>query len=255
MSSSDCPQLVYVDPAGCRRSVTLSGQSLVTLGRRPEADVCLPWDPEISRVHRRAAASERRVDRDRRGAFPERHAGQRLRVEGRRRLRDGDYTTVGYTTLTFCDPREADVDITLSEGSLRPIQTYSEQQQRVLRALCQPLLGDGEGVTPAPDKEVAEALGLASGVVARELEALACSFGFDDLPLAERGCERRSARCAADLCPTPILDTKVGAMIPASTSTVVGHPSLRRPSSARAAAYVEILALPPRTALLAASRA
>ena len=51
MSSSDCPQLVYVDPAGCRRSVTLSGQSLVTLGRRPEADVCLPWDPEISRVH------------------------------------------------------------------------------------------------------------------------------------------------------------------------------------------------------------
>jgi hypothetical protein len=186
MSSSDCPQLVYVDPTGCRRSVTLSGQSLVTLGRRPEADVCLPWDPEISRVHAELLhrSGEWIVIDD--GLSQNGTLVNGLQVEGRRRLRDGDHITVGHTTLTFCDPRDAHADITLSEGSLRPIQTYSEQQQRVLRALCQPLLGDGEGVTPAPDTEVAEALGLPPGVVARELEALARSFGFDDLPLAER---------------------------------------------------------------------
>ena len=45
------PALLYVDPTGCERSVALSGRGLVTLGRRPEADVCLPWDPEISRLH------------------------------------------------------------------------------------------------------------------------------------------------------------------------------------------------------------
>jgi len=186
MSSNDCPQLVYVDPIGCRRSVTLAGQSSVTLGRRPEADVCLPWDPEISRVHAELLhrSGEWIVIDD--GLSQNGTLVNGLPVEGRRRLRDGDYVTVGHTTLTFFDPRDAHTDVTLSEGSLQPIQTYSQQQQRVLRALCQPLLGDGEGVTPAPDEEIADALGLAPEVVARELEALARSFSFGDLPLAER---------------------------------------------------------------------
>ena len=39
-----CPVLVYLDAAGCRRSFTLADRGVVTLGRRPEADVCLPWD-------------------------------------------------------------------------------------------------------------------------------------------------------------------------------------------------------------------
>jgi pSer/pThr/pTyr-binding forkhead associated (FHA) protein len=42
---------VYLDPAGCRRSFPLSDRGVVALGRRPEADVCLPWDPSISRLH------------------------------------------------------------------------------------------------------------------------------------------------------------------------------------------------------------
>jgi len=181
-----CPQLVYLDPTGCRRSVTLAGQSLVTLGRRPEADVCLPWDPEISRVHAELLhrSGEWIVVDDGLSQNGTRVNG--LAVEGRRRLRDGDDITIGNTTLTFCDPRDGDADITFAESSLRPIRTYSEQQQRVLRALCGPLIGDGEGVMPAEDDEVAEALELPPGVVSRELDALAQSFGFGDLSLEER---------------------------------------------------------------------
>src|SRR5215212_4726728 len=181
-----CPVLMYLDPAGCQRCFSLLDRGVVTLGRRPEADVCLPWDPGISRLHAELIhrAGEWLIADD--GLSQNGTLVNGMPVEGRRRLRDGDYITVGHTTLTFFDPRDAHTDVTLSEGSLQPIQTYSQQQQRVLRALCQPLLGEGEGVTPAPDEEIADALGLAPEVVARELEALARSFSFGDLPLAER---------------------------------------------------------------------
>src|SRR5215212_9572986 len=143
MSSNDCPQLVYVDPIGCRRSVTLAGQSLVTLGRRPEADVCLPWDPEISRLHAEMLqrAGEWVIADDglsQNGTFV-----NGMRVEGRRRLHDGDLITVGSTSLTFCDPRGSSADITLALPDMQPVRTYSQQQQRVICRLCRPLLGDG----------------------------------------------------------------------------------------------------------------
>ena len=56
----------------------------------------------------------------------------------------------------------------------------------MLRALCRPLLGDGEGVSPATDEEAAERLGLPLPVVVRELDALGQSFGYGELPLDER---------------------------------------------------------------------
>jgi predicted component of type VI protein secretion system len=189
-TSSDCPKLLYVDPTGAHRAVTLAGHSLVTLGRRPEADVCLPWDPEISRLHAELLqrGGEWIIVDD--GLSQNGTLVNGLPVEGRRRLNDGDHITVGRTTLTFCDPRvdggDGSADVTLALGEMQPIRTYSEQQQQVLRAFCRPLLGDGEGVTPASDEETAAALGLPAPVVARELDALAASFGFAELPLAER---------------------------------------------------------------------
>jgi hypothetical protein len=107
-------------------------------------------------------------------------------MQGRRRLSDGDHITVGRTTLTFCDPQEEDADVTLVEGALAPIRTYSEQQLRILRAFCAPLLGDGEGVTPATDAATAQAVGVSSAVAGRELDAVARSFGYLDLPVEER---------------------------------------------------------------------
>jgi pSer/pThr/pTyr-binding forkhead associated (FHA) protein len=181
-----CPSIVYVDPTGARRSVELAGRGLVTLGRRPEADVSLPWDPEISRLHAEVLkrAGEWVIVDDglsQNGTFV-----NGIAVDGRRRLADGDLITLGRTNLTFCDPRDPGNDVTLSLSELAPVRTYSEQQQQVLRALCAPLVGDGEGVRPAGDVAVAAAVGLPVAVVGRELDAVALSFGYGDLSSEER---------------------------------------------------------------------
>lgn len=182
----DCPAIVYVDPTGTQRSVVLADRVLVTIGRRPEADISLPWDSEVSRLHAELLdrASEWLILDD--GLSQNGTYVNGVLIEGRRRLADGDLITVGRTSLTFCDPRESSIDVTLALTELQPIRTYSAQQQRVLRSLCRPLLRDGDGVRPASDEQVAEDLGLPVGVVERELDAVAFSFGFADLPLEER---------------------------------------------------------------------
>jgi pSer/pThr/pTyr-binding forkhead associated (FHA) protein len=189
-----CPVLMYVDPAGCHRSFALSDRGVVTLGRRPEADVCLPWDPGISRLHAELIhrAGEWLIADD--GLSQNGTLVNGLRVEGRRRLRDSDLITIGRTSLTFCDPgadgdtgdHRQDTLVTMSLPEMRPAWSYSEQQQQLLRELCRPLYEDGEGVQPAPDSAIAEAFGLDERVVAHELDAVAHSFGYEQLALDER---------------------------------------------------------------------
>ena len=55
------PFLVYRDGEGVQRIYALElGRRSVTIGRRDEADVSLPWDPECSRLH--AELEERLAD-------------------------------------------------------------------------------------------------------------------------------------------------------------------------------------------------
>ena len=189
----DCPVLVYLDPAGCHRSFSLSDRGVVTLGRRPEADVCLPWDPGISRLHAELVhrAGEWLIADD--GLSQNGTLVNGLPVEGRRRLRDGDLITLGRTSLTFCEPggeRDGsgpqDTDVTLSLPEMRPVLTYSEHQQQILRELCRPLREDGEGVQPAPDADIARVLAVDQQVVTRELDAVAYSFGYAEITTDER---------------------------------------------------------------------
>jgi hypothetical protein len=77
----------------------------------------------------------------------------------------------------------------LVPGELTAMPRFSEQQQRVLRALCRPLLGDGEGVVPASDEEIAAATGIELEVVEAELDLLGRLFGLDDMPRRERRAE------------------------------------------------------------------
>jgi pSer/pThr/pTyr-binding forkhead associated (FHA) protein len=188
-----CPVLVYLDPAGCHRSLPLSDRGVVTLGRRPEADLCLPWDPGISRLHAELIhrAGEWLIADD--GLSQNGTLVNGMPVEGRRRLRDGDLITLGQTSLTFCEPGtdadgsgRQDTDVTLALPEMRPMLTYSEQQQLILRELCRPLREDGEGVQPAPDPEIASELTLDHDVVARELDAVAYSFGYSEMTTDER---------------------------------------------------------------------
>lgn len=188
-----CPVLVYLDPAGCQRSVSLSDRGVVTLGRRPEADVCLPWDPSISRLHAELVhrSGEWMIADD--GLSQNGTLINGMPVEGRRRLHDGDLITLGRTSLTFCAPspeadgsERQDPDATMSLPEMRPVLTYSEQQQLVLRELCRPLREDGEGVQPAPDAEIGRVLGIDDQVIARELDAVAYSFGYSEIAPDER---------------------------------------------------------------------
>jgi pSer/pThr/pTyr-binding forkhead associated (FHA) protein len=187
-----CPLLVYVDAAGCRRDFALADRAVVAVGRRIEADICLPWDPGVSRLHAELIhrAGEWVIADDglsQNGTFV-----NGLPVEGRRRLHDGDLITVGSTSLTFCiahdddGPPHADADVTLALPEMRPSWAYSEQQRRVLRALCRPLCEDGEGVEPASERAIAAQTGIDERVVSRELDDVARHFGFGDLGVDER---------------------------------------------------------------------
>jgi len=184
------PFLAYSDDKGKERIVELDESvRTLTVGRRFEADIALPWDREVSRLHAQFEfrAGEWTVDDDgwsQNGTFV-----NEIRVDGRRRLHDGDMVRCGQTTISFRHARGASVEMTLVPGQLGATPRFSQQQQQILRELCRPLLGDGEGVTPASDGEIAERLGTEPKTVTTELDHLARQFGLTRMPVPERRAE------------------------------------------------------------------
>src|SRR3954470_1513175 len=89
--------LVYRDDEGRQVIRALAEGRSVTIGRRPEADVSVPWDPEMSRVHAEleARAGEWTITDD--GLSQNGTWVNGLRLTGRRRLGDGDLLRVGRT--------------------------------------------------------------------------------------------------------------------------------------------------------------
>jgi hypothetical protein len=181
--------LTYRHPEGSWRVVPLPQSGTFTIGRRDEADVSLPWDPEVSRLHAELSvhAGEWTVSDD--GWSQNGTWVNGIRLAGRRRLADGDLIGVGRTVLTFRGGSRSGPGPTMLPGELGAAPAFSEQQQRILRALCAPLLGDGEGVLPASDAEVAVVTGIPIEQVEAELEHLAQLFGFEDLPVNVRRAE------------------------------------------------------------------
>ena len=177
--------LVYRDAGGRQVIHTLVGPTM-TIGRREEADVAIPWDPELSRLH----------------ASLDLHAGEwticddgfsqngtwvnGLRLAGRRRLADGDLVKIGRTILGFHAPGTTGPGPTMVQGELSATPRFSEQQQRILRALCRPLFEDGEGINPSSDAEVAAATGIPLDAVAAELDHLGRALGLEDMPVADQ---------------------------------------------------------------------
>jgi pSer/pThr/pTyr-binding forkhead associated (FHA) protein len=184
------PFLLLRDDSGAQRIVELDERAgSVTIGRRLEADVPLAWDPEVSRLHAELEykAGEWTLCDDgfsQNGTFV-----NGLRIHGRRRLVDGDLLRIGQTSIAFCDPGLSGLGVTLVPGELGVAPKFSEQQQRILRALCRPLMGDGEGVQPASDADVAAATGVPEDIVTTELDHLGRSFGLQDMPPADRRAE------------------------------------------------------------------
>ena len=184
------PFLVYRDDAGRQLIFSLAQYTcVVTLGRREEADISVPWDPEMSRLHAELVnrAGEWTVSDD--GLSQNGTWVNGLRVAGRRRLADGDLLQVGRTVLEFCDPAPSRAGPTLVPGELTATPRFSEQQQRVLQALCRPLFSDGEGIDPATDEEVAEATGIPLEAVVSELDHLGRSLGLEEMPQRDQRAE------------------------------------------------------------------
>lgn len=184
------PYLVLRDDEGVQRIVGLDASARsMTIGRRHEADVPLPWDPEVSRLHAELEnkAGEWTLCDD--GFSQNGTYVNGLRIHGRRRLNDGDLVQIGQTAIAFCDPGLSGLGVTLAPGELGIAPKFSEQQQRILRTLCRPLMGDGEGINPASDAAIAAATGIAEDVVTTELDHLGRSFGLQDMPAPDRRAE------------------------------------------------------------------
>jgi hypothetical protein len=182
--------LAYNDGEGAERVFALEPQlRSVTIGRKDEADVSLPWDPECSRLHAELElrAGEWTISDD--GLSQNGTWVNELRLYGRRRLADGDVVRIGRTMITYSQPIAAGIGPTLVPGELSATPRFSEQQQRILRELCRPLLGDGEGVTPSSDEDVAAALGIGVEIVTTELDHLTRAFGLEDMPVQEARAE------------------------------------------------------------------
>jgi hypothetical protein len=182
--------LVYRDEEGRQVIRTLEGNHpSVTIGRRDEADIAIPWDPELSRLHASLdlRAGEWTISDD--GFSQNGTWVNGLRLAGRRRLSDGDLLKVGRTIIAYCDPVPIGTGPTMVPGELSATPRFSEQQQRVLRELCRPLFVDGEGINPATDEQVAEATGIPLDAVVVELDHLGRALGLEDMPLADQRAE------------------------------------------------------------------
>src|SRR4051795_5229188 len=184
------PFLVLPDEKGAQLIFELDESAgSLTVGRRLEANISLPWDPEVSRLHAELSfrAGEWTISDD--GWSQNGTWVNGLRLAGRRRLADGDLVKIGRTILGFHQPGGPGPGPTMVQAELSATPRFSEQQQRILRALCKPLFADGDGFNPASDLEVADATRIAPEIVEQELDLLARLFGLEDMPRPERRAE------------------------------------------------------------------
>jgi hypothetical protein len=170
--------VLFRDGEGAQRIWALRGER-VTIGRRVEDGLELAWDAEVSRVHAGlecVAGEWSLVDdgRSRNGTYLN---GER--VNGRRRLRDGDVVRVGRCALQFRDPGGDSLRTATSQESHAPPVT--EAQRRVLAALCRPY-ADSAFAAPASNQEIAAELVLGVETVKSHLKAMYESFGVAHLP-------------------------------------------------------------------------
>lgn len=180
------PFLVYRDGGGAQRIVELARSRRVSVGRSPECDVTLAWDPEVSRLH---AELERVGDEwvvvddglSSNGTFV---AGER--VAGRRRLHDRDIVHLGAVAMVFRRPAGPALESTRLSGQRRTAATITPAQRRVLVALCRPLKGGAAEAAPATNPQIAAELVLTVAAVKTHLRAICHAFEIDDLPQHEK---------------------------------------------------------------------
>ena len=177
--------LIYRDAEGRLQTLGLSGE--FTVGRNAEAALSIHWDDQVSGLHaelKHLGGELTLVDDglSRNGSYVN---GER--VNGRRRLRDGDRLQFGRTVVLVRRP--ADGEHRATEGALHAVAApvdLSVRQREVLTALCRPVTGSTPFAAPASNRQIAEELFLSVPAVKLHLRALFDKFGVEELPQNEK---------------------------------------------------------------------
>jgi pSer/pThr/pTyr-binding forkhead associated (FHA) protein len=177
------PFLVFRSGEGEQRIVVVAeGTTELWVGRGAAAGLRLDWDEEVSALHAQieVVGGECTLLDDglsRNGSF----VGEE-RVDGRRRLRDGDTLRFGRTTVLFRRPGEDAPEATVAASQVPAAATVSPGQRRVLLALCRPFKDESRFATPATNQAIAEELHLSVDAVKTHMRALFEKLGVEDLP-------------------------------------------------------------------------
>lgn len=181
------PFLVFRDGGAQHIIFVLPGDDeRIAIGRSAAAQIALPWDEEVSRVHAELAHIG--------GEWTLLDDGFSLNgsfvngtiVHGRRRLHDGDTLRLGRSLLLFRDPGEANARSTAPAGEPERAVHLSELQRRVLIGLCRPFKDSTAFVTPATNEQIAAELFLSVDAVKKHMRALFEKFGVASLPQYEK---------------------------------------------------------------------
>src|ERR1700712_4981148 len=151
----------------------------LTVGRKPESDIALGWDVEVSRAHallELIGAQWTLVDDglSSNGSYVN---GQR--VVSRQRLRQGDRLCFGTTQLLFRDPGPPESEATRRDARSTAMP-LTPTQHKVLVALCRPL-NDATSALPATNKQIADEVFLSVDAVKAQLRLLFERFGLGEL--------------------------------------------------------------------------
>lgn len=153
-----------------------------TLGRRPEMDVPIPWDGEVSGLHAelQCMSGEWTIVDD--GLSTNGTFLNGERIAGRQRLHDGDLIRLGRTVLAYNLDEAPTADTTVTAGEAPPLPRLTDSQRRVLIALCRPLRDGGSFTTTASNQQIADEVYLSVDAVKMHLRTLFARFELSDLP-------------------------------------------------------------------------
>jgi FHA domain len=177
------PFVVFRDGDGRQQIVTLRDDDReVVVGRGPaEHGIRLNWDPEVSRTHavlERLGADWTIVDN---GLSRNGTSVNECRVDGQRRLKDGDRVRCGNVVLEFHDPQRPSAAETVpAKGSEAPLARVSPGQRRVLVALCRPM-HESRDALPATNKQIAAELCLSVDAVKTQLRRASEALGVESV--------------------------------------------------------------------------
>jgi pSer/pThr/pTyr-binding forkhead associated (FHA) protein len=193
------PFLALRTGAGSQQLIALADRARVTIGRRGDNDVPLPWDSQASRLHAivERAAHEWVVFDD--GLSQNGTWIDGVRIAGHRRLRHGDVLRVGRTLIAFCHPAGEQASQTSIGHELLALLELTPMQRKVLQALCRPFVDATAFAAPATNQQIADELHLSVEGVKTHLRTLFRKFAIVGVPQNQKRLKLAEAALRAGL--------------------------------------------------------